>query len=47
MEINPSEKNSVSLIINGRLAVKSIVGQGTEFTVDLPIWKERETRRRP
>ncbi|HSQ91399.1 MAG TPA: ATP-binding protein [Nitrospiraceae bacterium] len=26
----------------GRLAVKSEVGQGTEFTVDLPIWKERE-----
>lgn len=24
----------------GRLAVKSDVGQGTEFTVDLPIWKE-------
>lgn len=24
----------------GRLAVKSEVGQGTEFTVDLPIWKE-------
>lgn len=31
----------------GRLAVKSAVGQGTEFTVDLPIWKEREVRRRP
>lgn len=29
----------------GRLAVKSEVGQGTEFTVDLPIWKEREGRR--
>jgi signal transduction histidine kinase len=26
----------------GRLAVKSEVGQGTEFTVDLPIWAERE-----
>lgn len=26
----------------GRLAVKSDVGQGTEFTVDLPIWAERE-----
>lgn len=26
----------------GRLAVKSEVGQGTEFTVDLPIWKEHE-----
>jgi len=25
----------------GRLAVKSDVGQGTEFTVDLPIWNER------
>lgn len=25
----------------GRLAVKSEVGQGTEFTVDLPIWNER------
>ena len=24
----------------GRLAVKSEVGQGTEFTVDLPIWSE-------
>lgn len=24
----------------GRLAVKSAVGQGTEFTVDLPIWHE-------
>ncbi|BFU89237.1 MAG: putative periplasmic sensor signal transduction histidine kinase [Nitrospira sp.] len=31
----------------GRLAVKSAVGQGTEFTVDLPMWKEREIRRRP
>lgn len=30
----------------GSLAVKSVVGQGTEFTVDLPIWKEREIRRR-
>jgi signal transduction histidine kinase len=29
----------------GRLAVKSEIGQGTEFTVDLPIWKEREGRR--
>ncbi|MFO0698146.1 MAG: ATP-binding protein [Nitrospira sp.] len=29
----------------GRLAVKSEVGQGTEFTVDLPIWKESEIRR--
>ncbi len=29
----------------GRLAVKSEVGQGTEFTVDLPIWKEPEIRR--
>lgn len=29
----------------GRLAVKSEVGQGTEFTVDLPIWKEREDRK--
>ncbi len=29
----------------GRLAVKSEVGQGTEFTVDLAIWKEREMRR--
>lgn len=28
----------------GRLAVKSEVGQGTEFTVDLPIWKKREVR---
>ena len=46
-EIDPSENNSVSLIINGRLAVKSVVGQGTEFTVDPPIWKEREIRRRP
>lgn len=27
---------------SGRLAVKSEVGQGTEFTVDLPIWAERE-----
>lgn len=25
----------------GRLAVKSEVGQGTEFTVELPVWKER------
>lgn len=24
----------------GRLSVKSAVGQGTEVTVDLPIWKE-------
>jgi signal transduction histidine kinase len=31
----------------GRLAVKSAVGQGTEFTVDLPLWKERDIRRRP
>ena len=30
-----------------RLAVKSVVGQGTEFTVDLPLWKERDIRRRP
>ena len=30
----------------GRLAVKSEVGQGTEFTVDLPIWNEREIGRR-
>ncbi|MDF0652704.1 MAG: ATP-binding protein [Nitrospira sp.] len=30
----------------GRLAVKSVVRQGTEFTVDLPMWKEREIRRR-
>lgn len=29
----------------GRLAVKSEVGQGTEFTVDLPIWHEPEIRR--
>ncbi|MFY4728359.1 ATP-binding protein [Nitrospira sp. BLG_2] len=28
----------------GRLAVKSAVGQGTEFTVDLPLWKERDIR---
>ncbi len=29
----------------GRLAVKSLIGQGTEFTVDLPIWSgERESR---
>lgn len=25
----------------GRIAVKSIVGQGTTFSVDLPIWHER------
>ncbi|MDF0664530.1 MAG: ATP-binding protein [Nitrospira sp.] len=31
----------------GSLAVKSGVGQGTEFTVDLPMWKEREIRKRP
>ncbi|NGZ12067.1 MAG: sensor histidine kinase [Nitrospira sp. LK70] len=30
----------------GSLAVKSEVGEGTEFTVDLPVWKEREIRRR-
>lgn len=29
----------------GRLAVKSEVGQGTEFTIDLPIWKKPEIRR--
>ncbi|NWF72178.1 MAG: HAMP domain-containing protein, partial [Nitrospirae bacterium] len=29
----------------GRLAVKSEVAQGTEFTVDLPIWSEHEIRR--
>lgn len=29
----------------GRLAVKSEVGQGTEFTVDLPVWKHIEIRR--
>ena len=28
-----------------RLAVKSEVGHGTEFTVDLPIWYEGEIRR--
>jgi signal transduction histidine kinase len=28
-----------------RLAVKSEVGHGTEFTVDLPIWNEGEIRR--
>jgi len=27
-----------------RLAVKSEVGHGTEFTVDLPIWNQREVR---
>lgn len=26
----------------GRLAVKSEMGCGTEFTIDLPVWKERE-----
>ncbi|MFO0699201.1 MAG: ATP-binding protein [Nitrospira sp.] len=31
----------------GRLAVKSEVGQGTEFTVDLPIWKEQTRRSLP
>lgn len=31
----------------GRLAVKSAVGQGTEFTVDLPLWKERDIRNCP
>ncbi|MDF0675795.1 MAG: ATP-binding protein [Nitrospira sp.] len=30
----------------GSLAVKSAVGQGTEFTVDLPMWTEREIWRR-
>jgi signal transduction histidine kinase len=29
----------------GRLAVKSEVAQGTEFTVDLPIWSEHEIGR--
>jgi signal transduction histidine kinase len=29
----------------GRLAVRSEVGQGTEFTIDLPIWKNLEIRR--
>jgi signal transduction histidine kinase len=29
----------------GRLAVKSDVGQGTEFTVDLPIWNIEQKRR--
>lgn len=29
----------------GRLAVKSEVARGTEFTVDLPIWNEHETGR--
>jgi len=29
----------------GRLAVKSEVGEGTEFTIDLPIWKKPEIRR--
>ncbi len=29
----------------GRLAVKSEAGQGTEFTIDLPIWKKPEIRR--
>ena len=29
----------------GRLAVRSEVGQGTEFTIDLPIWKNPEIRR--
>jgi hypothetical protein len=43
-EIGLSENNSFSLIINGRLAVKSVVGQGTEFTMDLPLWKERDIR---
>lgn len=31
----------------GRLAVKSEVGRGTEFTVDLPIWKESMAIRSP
>ena len=31
----------------GRLAVKSAVGQGTEFTVDLPIWDEEQGAKEP
>lgn len=32
----------------GRLAVRSQVGHGTEFTIDLPIWNtERDIRRHP
>jgi signal transduction histidine kinase len=31
----------------GRLAVKSEIGQGTAFTVDLPIWEEQGTKESP
>lgn len=31
----------------GRLAVKSEVAQGTEFTVDLPVWSEPEIGKHP
>ena len=27
--------------VGGRLAVQSVVGQGTTFTIDLPLWRER------
>jgi signal transduction histidine kinase len=29
--------------VGGRLAVQSAVGQGTTFTVDLPLWTARNT----
>jgi signal transduction histidine kinase len=28
-------------LAGGRLAVQSFVGQGTTFTIDLPLWRGR------
>jgi signal transduction histidine kinase len=30
-------------LVGGRMAVHSVVGQGTRFTIDLPIWSEPST----